>query len=76
MIVNDPFYEYTLYSATCCYVPIYCKRSLDKNERNIEKKKIENINTSKTYTFTLIVTSPYGTRNRKVDETRKNQQLP
>jgi len=39
--------------------------------------KIENINTSKTFTLTLVVTLPYGTRNReKVDETRKNQQLP
>lgn len=31
--------QITLYSASCCYVPIYCKRSLDKNERNIEKKR-------------------------------------
>lgn len=41
----------------------YCKRSLDKNERNIEKKAqkhqyIENL-------YPYLATLPYGKRNRE-----------
>lgn len=46
-------------------------RSIKMKETLKKNKRLENINTSKTYTFTLIVILSYGTRNReKTDETK------